>query len=86
MNPRVRKSKMISIRLSPEEYRTFQNACVEKNVRSISDLARTAIQQLLGSNGQAEQLSDEVHTLRDQVRLISVEVGRLSKLVEKGPQ
>jgi hypothetical protein len=86
MKPLLRKSKMISIRLSPDEYRTFQNACAEKNVRSISDLARTAIQQLIGSNGQAERVSDPVRDLRDQVQVISVELDRLSKLVEKGPQ
>ena len=86
MNPLIRKSKMISIRLSPQEYRTFQNACVEKGVRSISDLARTAIQQLIGSNGQAEPVSDEVRNLRDRVQVISVELDRLSKLVEKRQQ
>jgi hypothetical protein len=83
MSPLLRKSKMISIRLSPEEYRTFQNACVERGVRSISDLARTAIQQLIGFNGHAEPVSEEVRNLSDRVQVISFELDRLSKLVEK---
>jgi hypothetical protein len=37
MSLAIRRSKMISFRLSPEEYQTLQAACTDQHVRSISD-------------------------------------------------
>ena len=79
----LRKSKMISFRLSPEEYRTLQDACEKQGVRSISDLARTAMQRLVTSNGHAQvPLSEEVRDLQDRMAEIAVKVERLSQIVE----
>jgi hypothetical protein len=82
MSPLIRRSKMISFRLSPEEYRMLQNACGPKGARSISDLARKAMLQLMVSNGHANLLSDEVRDLQDRVRQISSELERIAPLVE----
>jgi hypothetical protein len=78
----IRRSKMISFRLSHEEYQTLQEACMTQGVRSISDLARTAMQKLIAPNGHPGPLSGEVRDLQDKVRAISFELNRISKLVE----
>jgi hypothetical protein len=79
MSPSIRRSKMISFRLSPEEYRSLQNACAAKGVRSISDLARAAMQNLIFA--EPVVLSDEVRDLKDRVQMLSAELDRLADRV-----
>jgi len=73
---------MISFRLSPEEYRMLQNACGPNGARSISDLARKAMLELIVSNSQDHSPSDELRHLQDRVRQISDELERIAPLVE----
>ena len=82
MSLAIRRSKMISFRLSPEEYETLQAACTEQRVRSLSDMARMAMQRVISPRSQADPLSDEVRDLRDRVRLLTFELDRLSRIVE----
>ncbi len=78
----MRKSKMISFRLSPEEYVSLQAACVLKGVRSVSDLARTAVQRMIASNEGVNPVIDDVRSLQHRVRLISMELDRLAAAVD----
>ena len=73
---------MVSFRLSPEEYERFQGICSTQGVRSISDLARTALQKLIPGKAQADPLWLEVGDLRKQIRALSHEVDRLSGILE----
>ena len=84
MNLTIRKSKMISFRLSPEEYQTLKDTCELQGVRSISDLARTAMQKLIASGWQPVPLSDEVRELRNRVRMLSLQLDQLSTAVHRG--
>jgi|CZKS01.1.fsa_nt_gi hypothetical protein len=84
MNLTIRKSKMISFRLSPEEYQTLKDTCELQGVRSISDLARTAMQKLIASGWHPVPLSDEVRDLRNRVRMLSLQLDQLSTAVHRG--
>jgi hypothetical protein len=84
MNLTIRKSKMISFRLSPEEYQTLKDTCELQGVRSISDLARTAMQTLIASGWRPVPLSDEVRDLRNRVRMLSLQLDQLSTDVHRG--
>ena len=75
-----RKSKMVSFRLSPEEFRLFRLACEERGVRSVSELARTAMQSMLTTNGTAHP--DQIQQLRDRVRTLTADIERLAERVE----
>lgn len=81
MSTLIRKSKMISFRLSPEEYQRLRETCELQGVRSLSDLARTAMQELIASGWQPAPLSDEVRDLRNRVRTLSLQMDRLSTIV-----
>jgi hypothetical protein len=74
----IRKSKMISFRLSPEEYQRLRDTCELQGIRSLSDLARTAMQELIASGWQPVPLSDEVRELRNRVRTLSLQMDHLS--------
>jgi len=75
---------MISIRLSAEEYESFRELCLAQGARSISDLARYAMQRLLVNNngdGPDDILRTRVRELDIKVNFLDQEVERLNRLV-----
>ena len=83
MNP-MRKNKMISFRLSPEEYASFQTACVSKRMRSLSEMARTAVQRMIVLEEGDFSPIDEVRSLQYRIRVISTELDRLAGALDSG--
>jgi hypothetical protein len=73
---------MISFRLSPEEYRTLHETCLAQGVASMSDLARSALQKAMADCTKPSALSDEVRDLKNRMRLLSLDLERVSKHVE----
>jgi hypothetical protein len=75
---------MVSFRLSLDEYARFQTICEARGIRSLSDLARTAVQSMATS--QADERPDplwrEIDALRNQVGCLSRELDRISKALE----
>jgi len=75
LKPRIR---MVSFRLSEEEYDGLKNLCLAEGARSVSDLARATVCRLLRMpNGSP------VQTLERRVQELDREVKRLSQLIEK---
>jgi hypothetical protein len=74
---------MVSVRLSHEEYSRFQTICESRGIRSLSDLARTAMQRMEASHDGADPLWHEVGTLRNQIRGLSLELERITKQLEQ---
>lgn len=83
MNMHDRKSKMVSFRLSPEEYYQFRSACSDHGVRSVSELARAAMQSLIDAKGATLPLYLQVRELRERLDVISGELDRLALVVEE---
>jgi len=81
MSLAFRKTKMISFRLSTEEFQALQDACTAQGVRSLSDLARDAMKRAIAMKRQ-DAVSDEVGELKQQVRQLACDLDRLSKAVE----
>ncbi len=75
---RERKSKVFSLRISPEEYRQLREACAARGVRSIGELARSAMHQMLGANPEQASMTDALHDLRRRVTELSADIERLS--------
>lgn len=82
LNPR---NKMVSFRVSAEEYRNLCQACATQGVRSVSELARAAIQLLIAGNSVTVTLHDEVRELGTRVQFLSTELERLSRQVQREP-
>lgn len=82
MNMIDRKSRMVSFRLSSEEHRLLCEACVAHGVRSLSELARTALQGLIVTNGPDLPLHLQVQELRDRLATLSQQIERLSQSAE----
>ena len=77
-----RRSRMVSFRLSEEEYEGLMNICVTEGVRSLSDIAREAVFRLLGNHVQPKKdLETELRLLAERMAALDEEVKRLSGLV-----
>jgi hypothetical protein len=86
-----RRSKMVSFRLSEQEYQDLLRLCEQRGSRSISDLARDAVFNLLApvnghSNGNGHGadgsvIENRVHALDGRMQELDREVKRLADLL-----
>lgn len=72
---------MISFRLTEGEYERFREICFTHGVRSVSELARTAINMLFEQPDQIakETLEARVAELEGRLHLLSLEFRRLNQ-------
>ncbi len=75
LNPR---SRMISIRLSEEEYIAVRRLCSATGARSVSDLARDAMRVLIKSTGREDVLGIHVDEFRSQMRNLDRKIEQLA--------
>ena len=75
LNPR---SRMISVRLSEEEYSALRNLCSVTGARSVSDLTRDAMRVLLDSSGREKAESIHVDEFRAQMRSLDTKIEQLA--------
>ncbi|MCU1274619.1 MAG: hypothetical protein JWO48_2050 [Bryobacterales bacterium] len=71
------KTKMISFRLSEDEFLEFRRACLEEGFASFSDLVRAAVQQLLSK--RALQREATLQTAMEQIQSRMDELDRSLK-------
>lgn len=78
------KCRMISIRLSDEEYTGLKTLCVERGARSVSDLAREAMNQVLnltpGENGRG--VDQRIQELQSRLNLLDRRLTEVSARLE----
>ena len=78
-----RRSRIVSFRLSQEEYDALKDTCLAEGARSISDFARSAACRLArNGNGSDETLQAAVLTLQERVEELDRELKRLAHLLE----
>jgi hypothetical protein len=72
------RSRMISIRLSEDEYSDLVNLCAATGARSISDLARDAMRSL--ASGPNEERLSRFHAdgLQEQIQLLNRRIEELN--------
>ena len=75
LNPR---SRMISVRLSEEEYSALRRLCSVTGARSVSDLTRDAMRVLLDSSGREKAQSIHVDEFRTQMRSLDQKIEQLA--------
>src|SRR5689334_1108721 len=81
-----RRSRMISFRVSEDEYAGLKNLCVNEGARSVSDLARDAVHRLITNHTWPNhQLENVVLVLQGRVEALDMEVKRLGKALNGEP-
>ena len=73
-----RRSRMISFRVSEDEYIGLKNLCVNEGARSVSDIARDAVHRLITNQSWPNnQIETVVQVLQGRIEALDVEVKRL---------
>jgi hypothetical protein len=83
-----RRSRMLSIRLSDEELQQLKLVCHNRGARSVSDLAREAMMQMIagsrGRNGNGDgMLMARIQELDQRVSSLQLEVSQLRSQVDQ---
>jgi hypothetical protein len=77
---------MVSFRLSPEEYSRYCSACPAVGARSLSELARVAIERLTAIPGASPTVDIQMRALNSKVQMLAAELERLSQIVKAPKQ
>jgi Arc/MetJ-type ribon-helix-helix transcriptional regulator len=79
------RSKLISVRLTEEEYEQLRHLCDCQGLRTVSEIARAGITILLQEPERvsAESLSARVTSLETRMQLLAREMKRLSRTLPK---
>jgi len=75
------RDKMISFRLSARDYERLREFRVMRGARSISELARAAVSELIGSLSRPsdEALETRVNELEGQLRMLALELKKIKQ-------
>jgi len=82
MTVESRRSKMVTFRVSVDEYHSLSAACVTRRVRSISELARAAVQQWIKESSPSNPLDTELQHVEKRIQVLAQELERLRYLVQ----
>lgn len=74
------RSRIISVRLSEEEYSALRKRCDVTNARSISDLTRDAMKALLAGNSRDKNLAGLIEEFSTQIKKIDQRMERIERL------
>ena len=77
-----RRSKMVTFRVSMEEYRSLEAACISRRARSISELARVAVQQWIQEASPSAPPDSELVKVERRIQALARELERLQYLVQ----
>jgi len=73
-----RRARILSIRVSDEEYIGLKRLCSASGARSVSDMAREAMRVLLSGATHEDTLGTRMEEVYTQVRSISRKIEELS--------
>ncbi len=72
-----RRSRMISVRLSEEEYAAIRHMCLLTGARSVSDLTRDAMRAVLKRNSREEFVTGNLEEFRNGIKILERKLEQL---------
>ena len=76
------RTRMVSFRLSEDEYERLKDLSLMECARSVSEFARSALCKLPGGNGDSSSTAPRMEKLEGAVRQLRTEMHQLRQLVE----
>lgn len=74
------RSRIISVRLSEEEYAALRKRCDVTSARSVSDLTRDAMKAILTGSSRDKSLAAWIEEFSTQMRKIDQRMERIERL------
>lgn len=86
MNVLKRRSRLVAFRISDEEFQAFTKMCTSQGVRSMSDLARAAVQFMVAneSTGPERAVAERLRVLEETVDVLSENLLQLRRILRVG--
>ena len=75
------RSRMISVRLSEDEYSALRQLCSETGARSVSDLTRDAVRELVNGPSRGSMSGNHVDEFRAQLSKLDRKLDELAERV-----
>ena len=72
------RSRMISVRLSDEEYTALRRLCLVTGARSVSDITRDAMRMLLNGANREDLAGSHMDEFRAQMRNLDKRIEQLA--------
>ena len=79
-----RRNRMISFRLSEDEYTSLRSLCESEGARSVSDLARDAVHRLIQKESET-QVEATLRALAGRMDTLDLQVQQLTIAVDQVP-
>ena len=76
------RERLVYFRISEDEFRQFVSVCEQEGARSVSDLARCAVQRLIADGDRqrnGEELAEKMHRLEDLIMSVSEQLRLLTE-------
>jgi len=80
------RERLVYFRISEDEFHQFLGVCEQEGARSVSDLARSAVQRLItdGNRDREErELGPKMEILEQMIGQLTMQVQRLTALLER---
>lgn len=81
----TRRTRIISFRVSEEEYEHLKSLCITRQARSVSDFARAVTLGESEGSGSDREMQDALTDIHRRLAVIDLELGRLARLAEPQP-
>ena len=75
------RERLVYFRISEDEFRQFVSVCEQEGARSVSDLARTAIQRLIADGDRhrnGNELTERMHRLEQLIMAVTEQLRLLT--------
>src|ERR1041385_2576765 len=76
-----RRDRLVSFRVSEEEYECLRNVSVAQRARSISDFARTVLRNVVFTSGQPDEFANVRKTMEATLSHLTQSMGELSRVI-----
>jgi hypothetical protein len=75
------RERLVYFRISEDEFRQFVSVCEQEGARSVSDLARSAVQRLIADGDRqrnGEELEQKMHRLEELITAVTEQLRSLT--------
>ena len=80
------RSRLVYFRVSEEEFHEFSEMCQHANARSLSDFARSAMQQMRKRRADEDVLADRLRSFDELIKQVNQKLELIAQLVEMNMQ
>jgi glutaredoxin 2 len=80
------RNRVVYFRVSEDEFHEFLKMCDAEKARSLSDLARSALQRMLRERQEGEMISDRLKTFDDLISRVNDKLSEMSDLIRANNQ